>query len=161
MAWRSVYERAEDLTLATTRPITRSIVLSPDLSELGEARRFVGEVATEAGFPGARVFDIAIATSEAAANAVEHAPVKGEVEVKTLLYPNRLEIRVGGPGEFQTPDRLKGLSPRGLGLPLMATLSDHLALYSVPGGGTLVNLTFYLPGARREDGEGALPPLHP
>ena len=111
----------------------------------------------EAGFPEPRVFDMTLVTSEAAANAVEHAPVKGHVEVRTLLYPDRLEIQVEGAGEFQTPDRLKERHNRGLGLPLMAKLSDHLALYSGPQGGTLVSLIFYRPGMERKS-EARLPP---
>ena len=61
-----------------------------------------------------------------------------------------------GPGEFQAPHRLDDRQHRGLGLPLMAQLADHLALYSGPRGGTLVGLTFYRPGAKRE--RAPLPP---
>jgi len=138
--------------------VTRSLVLSPDLAELSRARRFVAEIAAEAGFGEARSFDITLLTSEAAANAIEHAPVKGQVDIKALLYADRLEIQVKGPGEFQTPYRLKEQRTRGLGLPLMAKLSDHLALYSAPEGGTLLSLTFY------REGHGRVPidsPLSP
>ena len=129
-------------------PAIRSVVLWPDLEQLAEARHFVAGVATDAGFSPERVFDITVACSEAVANAIEHVPVKGQVTVKTLLYCNRLEIQVTGPGEFQAPHRLDGkLAHRGLGLPLMAQFSDHLALYSDPSGGTLVSLTFQRPGA--------------
>jgi PAS domain S-box-containing protein len=69
------------------------------------------------------------------------------VEVTALLHPDRLEVQVEGPGEFQLPAALEERPHRGLGLPLMATLADHLALYSGPRGGTLVSLTFYRPGA--------------
>jgi PAS domain S-box-containing protein len=134
------------------------MMLSPDLAEIAQARRFVGDVATEAGFAEARVFDITLVCSEAAANAIEHAPFKGQVEVKTLLYRDRLEVQIAGPGEFQTPDQLKERSHRGLGLPLMAKLSDHLALYSGPRGGTMVSLTFYLPGAKPLGNDQSLPP---
>lgn len=141
------------------KPATRSLVLSPDLAELARARRFVTENALEAGFSEARVFDISVACSEALANAIEHAPVKGEVTVAALLHPDRLELQVEGPGEFQTPDRLKDRNTRGLGLPLMAKLSDHLALYSGPQGGTLVTLSFYRPGAgEKPEDEEPLPP---
>ena len=145
------------MTESVRAPIIRSLTLSPDLTEVVRARRFVAEVATEAGFPEPRVFDMTLVASEAAANAVEHAPVKGHVEVRALLYPDRLEIQVEGPGEFQTPDRLKERHNRGLGLPLMAKLSDHLALYSGPQGGTLVSLIFYRPGMERKS-EARLPP---
>jgi PAS domain S-box-containing protein len=142
----------------TKTRLARSIALSPDLAELARARSFVAEIAAEAGFAESRSFDIVLLASEAAANAIEHAPVKGIVEIKGVLYPDRLEIQVKGPGEFQTPDRLTKHHTRGLGLPLMAKLSDHLALYSAPEGGTLLTLTFYREGHHRARADSPLPP---
>lgn len=114
---------------------------------------------TEAGFPDERVFDILVVCSEAAANAIEHAPVKGQVEVRANLTPDRLEVEVEGPGEFQAPARPDERTARGLGLPLMARLTDHLALYSSPEGGTLVTLTFYRPGVSTEAVRETRPPF--
>lgn len=142
---------------ARPEPIVRSLTLFPHLSEAGRGRALTAEIASEAGFPEERVFDIIVACSEAIANAIEHAPIKGEVQVRTVLHADRLEVEVQGPGEFQAPDRLKGRETRGLGLPLMAKLSDHVALFSGPKGGTFVGLTFYLPG-RRVPGEDPVPP---
>jgi PAS domain S-box-containing protein len=140
------------------KPLMRSLVVAPELEELGRARRFVAEAAAEAGFSDARAFDIMVASSEAAANAIEHAPIKGEVTIRWVLRPDRLEVQIEGPGEFQAPHRLTNDYPhRGLGLPLMAQFSDHLALYSGPRGGTLVSLTFYRPGVEPET-EGTIPP---
>ena len=116
---------------ATQKPGVRAIVLEPDLEQLEGARRFVAGAAEAAGFSPDRVFDIIVACSEATANAIEHAPVKGAVRVTTLLRGDRLEIEVLGPGRFQAPNRLDGQrSHRGLGLPLMAQFSDHVALCS-------------------------------
>ena len=126
-------------------PAVRLLNLPPDLATLAEGRGFVAQVAQEAGFADDRVFDIALACSEAIANAIEHGPIKAPVGVCTLLFGDRLEIRVEGSGEFQAPNRLKGPSHRGLGLPLMAKLADHLTLSSGPQGGTLVSLCFYRP----------------
>ena len=64
-------------------------------------------MAREAGFSEERVFDILVVSSEAIANAIEHAPQKGRVRVTAILFPDRLEVRVEGPGEFQTPNRLE------------------------------------------------------
>jgi anti-sigma regulatory factor (Ser/Thr protein kinase) len=81
------------------------------------------------------------------ANAVEHAPVKGNVQVRALLFPDRLEVQVEGPGEFRAPpDGRNERSGRGLGFPLMAKLADDLALCSGPEGSTLVCLTFHRSG---------------
>lgn len=138
-------------------PVVHSVTISPDLENLALGRCFVTQAAKEAGFDEARVFDVSVASSEAMANAIEHAPVKDDIHVTALLFADRLEIQVEGPGEFQAPNRLKGRSHRGLGLPLMAKLADHLALYSGPHGGTLVKLTFYKETARAGQAE-CLPP---
>jgi anti-sigma regulatory factor (Ser/Thr protein kinase) len=137
------------MTQAVSNPLIRSMILEPDLSEVGRARGFVREIAAEAGFSEERTFDMTVASSEAIANAIEHVPEKSHVTVRTLLYVDRLEVQVEGPGEFRPPRSLQERSSRGMGLPLMASLSDHLALFSGPRGGTLVTLTFRRPGAVR------------
>ena len=139
------------MTTAPPEPVVRSIILSPHLAEVSRGRNLLAEIASQAGFPDERVFDITVACSEAMANAIEHSPVKGEVQVRIILRPDRLEAEIQGPGEFQAPDRLGSLETRGLGLPLMAKLSDHLALFSGPGGETFVNLTFYRPGVKHPE----------
>lgn len=136
----------------------RSLSLAPQLKELGQVRSFVGEIAVEAGFQPEKVFDIKLACSEAIANAIEHAQEDGGVEVITLLYPDRLEVQIEGPGKFQPPQTASKYPHRGLGLPLMASLADYLALYSGPRGGTLVSLTFYRPGAKKPEEKEPLPP---
>jgi PAS domain S-box-containing protein len=145
------------MAAARSDPIVRSLTLAPHLSEASRGRALIAAVASEAGFPEGRVFDITVACSEAIANAIEHAPIKGEVLVRTILHPDRLEVEIQGPGEFQAPDRLNKRETRGLGLPLMAKLSDHVALFSGPKGGTFVGLTFYLPGRNIAE-EDAVPP---
>jgi PAS domain S-box-containing protein len=145
------------MTDGPQEPTTRGLALAPDLAEVSRGRYFLAELARDTGFSEERTFDITVACSEAIANAIEHSPIKGEVIVRTLLYHDRLEVEIEGPGEFQAPDRLKERSSRGLGLPLMAKLSDHLALFSGPKGQTFVSLTFYRPGAEPRD-RGAVPP---
>jgi hypothetical protein len=73
--------------------------------------------------------------------------VKGDVEVRTRVRADGLEIHVEGPGAFHARHRPEENRHRGLGIPLMAQLADHLALCAGPSGGTLVSLTFYHPGA--------------
>jgi PAS domain S-box-containing protein len=81
------------------------------------------------------------------------------VVVEALTYPDRLEVKIEGPGQFELPAvAARERVHRGLGLPLMAKLSDHLALYSGPRGGTLVALIFYRPGFRDENAEDVTPP---
>jgi PAS domain S-box-containing protein len=119
----------------------------------------VAQVADDAGFSNERCFDIQVACSEATANAIEHAPLESEVEFDVLVYQDRLEVLVEGRGRFELPAvSARENAHRGLGLPLMAKLSDHLALYSGPRGGTLVALTFYRPGFQDENEEDVTPP---
>lgn len=144
--------------VVATRPRIRSLKLAPDLMQLAEGRRFISDVATEAGFSRARVFDIMVACSEGMANAVEHAAGREQIVVETRTYPDRLEVSVLGTGEFEMPNRSAQREHRGLGLPLMAKLSDHLALYSAPQGGTLLTLTFYREGHDQLSVQSPLPP---
>lgn len=138
-------------------PLIHSFSLIADLASLAGGRELIRRAACEAGFPEQRVFDITVAASEAMANAIEHAVVRDFIQVSMFLHRDRFEVQVEGPGEFQAPSRLEEHSHRGLGLPLMAKLADHLALYSGPRGGTLVSLTFYRPGMEQERDE-TLPP---
>jgi PAS domain S-box-containing protein len=134
----------------------RVLVLPADLHQACLARRLVAEVAAELSFSPERVFDMQVAVSEATANAIEHSRSAGEVCLEAEVFSDRLEFRVSGVGEFHLPGSGGGREHRGLGLPLMAKLSDHLALYSGVEGGTLVALTFYRPGA--SPGVSPLPP---
>jgi PAS domain S-box-containing protein len=145
---------------ATQSPMApeRSLRLNASLEETSRARRVIEELAPSLGFSPERIFDMSVAVSEAVANAIEHTSGSGEVRVDAYVHLDRLEIEIRGPGEFRPPAQADGREHRGLGLPLMATLSDHLALYSVPDGGTLVSLTFYRPQAERRTKHNPLPP---
>jgi PAS domain S-box-containing protein len=122
------------------------LAVVPDLAESARVRSSLRETAERLGFPEERIFDIQVAVGEALANAIEHAHGAGEIEVRAAVLYDGLEVTVRGAGDFHVPRGNEKREHRGLGLPLMATLSDHLAFYSVPDGGTLVALTFYLPG---------------
>ena len=140
-------------------PLRHALTLRIDLSEVKRARELASHVGAGAGFCEEKCFDIQVACSEACANAIEHSPSETEVEVEILLYHDRLEVKVEGPGQFELPAvAAQDRTHRGLGLPLMAKLSDHLALYSGPRGGTLVALTFYRPGFGDEHPNDVTPP---
>ena len=140
-------------------PIRNSLTLRVDLSEVSRARRLVSQLASEAGFAGERCYDIQVASSEATANAIEHSPLDAEVEFAVTVLADRLEVQVEGRGQFELPAvAARERVHRGLGLPLMAKLSDHLSLYSGPHGGTLVALTFYRPGFADPRPNDATPP---
>lgn len=120
-----------------------AVSVSSTLTALGDVRRFVEEVAGEAHLPDDQTFNLMVAASEAAANAVEHSGREGdEIELRSAVEGGRLSVEVESPGEFilqaQPPqDR----SHRGMGLALMAALTHELLLRHRPEGGTLVRLT--------------------
>lgn len=113
-----------------------------------QARSFVASFAARAGFAAERAFDMQVAVSEACSNAFEHGGQKS-VDLIGRLYVDRVEIDINSGSDFQLPSP-KYLETtgkhRGMGLPLMAKLSDHFALYSRPEGGNQITLTFYLSG---------------
>jgi serine/threonine-protein kinase RsbW len=111
-------------------PIRHAVV---DLADRGGAAE---EVST----------DIALAVGEACANVVVHAYPPGDVG------PLIVHAEIKGPQIFiQVCDQGQGMTPRpdspglGLGLPLIANLSDHLEIHDGPGKiGTVLEMTFKL-----------------
>jgi len=93
--------------------------------------------------PG-RAYDLKLVLSEATTNAVEHTVVPGDVEIVAWLLSDRLVVEITNPGSFQpglskdTDDR-----QRGLGLPLMVSLSDQVHVSRLPGEKTRVSVTFF------------------
>ncbi len=118
--------------------------LSPSLmSSVRDARIAIGAAAARAGFDPDRRHDIVLAAGEACANAVTHA-YQGVGErpytVDVTYDDDTLSVTILDRGAGMRP-----ASPRhglGLGLPLMATLSDDLTIGPVEGGGTCVRLGF-------------------
>jgi serine/threonine-protein kinase RsbW len=95
-----------------------------------------------------RISDIALAVTEACANAVLHAYANrtGAVEVGAALSP-------GGELVVTVRDHGSGMAPRvdspglGVGLPVMAAIADALEIDTPDGAGTMVRMTFDV-GAR-------------
>jgi anti-sigma regulatory factor (Ser/Thr protein kinase) len=90
--------------------------------------------------------DVLLAVTEACTNVVRHAyrdaSAPGEIEITASSDGHRLVIAVR--------DRGCGLSPRidspglGLGLPVIAAVSDRMVVHEADGGGTLVTMEFAL-----------------
>jgi serine/threonine-protein kinase RsbW len=98
--------------------------------------------------------DVLLAVTEACTNVVRHAyrdaRAPGEIEITASRDGHRLVIAVR--------DRGCGLTPRidspglGLGLPVIAAVSDRMEVHDAAGGGTLVTMEFAL--AASDDGAG-------
>jgi serine/threonine-protein kinase RsbW len=113
---------------------------------VGELRRAVGDIAREAGLPDRTIDAARLAASEAASNAVIHAyrDHPGDLELRARVEGDELHVVIADHGP--------GLAPRtdspglGLGLPIMAHVSERFEVVSGPEG-TEIHLAFACPPA--------------
>ena len=105
---------------------------------LDESREFVGNIAREGGFGDKDVYNIQLATDEAASNIIEHAYEHisdGVLELSCGVQDNAIKIilvdhgEAFDPSEIPLPDLKADLSNRkigGLGIFLMRKLMDEV-----------------------------------
>lgn len=123
----------------------RSVQFSAKFEFLDEIRDFVGEIAREGGFNDKEVYNIQLATDEAASNIIEHAYEgisDGLLELSCGMKNNSIRIVLTDhglpfdPSEIPMPDLKADLSERkigGLGIFLMRKLMDEVHYESHPG----------------------------
>jgi serine/threonine-protein kinase RsbW len=109
-------------------------------------RHAVVELATRAGAEDTVRTDLALAVGEACANVVVHAYPPGDVGpliVQASIADDEIVVSVVDQGQGMTP---RPDSPGlGLGLPLIANLSDRLEIQEGPDGvGTQLEMVFSL-----------------
>lgn len=112
------------------------------------ARQAVSGLADALGWNGQFLADLKIAVSEACTNAVVHAYPEGEpgnVIIRAWLDSTHLRLSVSDEGSGINPKLSEGAAGLGLGLPLMAALSEEVSVKSGPEGPTVVRLTFAIP----------------
>ncbi len=116
----------------------KTVQFAAKFENLDEIREFVGNIARQGGFSDKDVYNIQLATDEAASNIIEHAyqnmpdkvldlscGIKGDVITITLIdYGESFD-----PSEVPVPDLKADLSDRkigGLGIFLMRKLMDEI-----------------------------------
>jgi anti-sigma regulatory factor (Ser/Thr protein kinase) len=111
---------------------------------LDEIREFVGEIARAGGFTEKAVYNIQLATDEAASNVIEHAyegVSDGTLEISCGMFEDAIKIIIVDhgmpfdPSEIPMPDLKADLSERkigGLGIFLMRKLMDEVHYESSP-----------------------------
>ena len=105
-------------------------------------RHAFGGLAEALDVPDQLLSDIKLAVTEACTNVVIHAYPEGEgpMEVRAVLGDDELSVVVRDEGRGVVP---RADSPGlGLGLPLIATLSESLELGTGPDEATEVRMTF-------------------
>jgi serine/threonine-protein kinase RsbW/stage II sporulation protein AB (anti-sigma F factor) len=131
-------ESAEDLHPALSRDY------SAVAGSVPAARRALVDVAREAGAEADRLEAVALAVSEALTNAVVHAyPDRpGEIKVSAWTASGELVVVISDDGHgLRAHSDRPGL---GVGLGLIATLSDEFEIVQPPSGGTEVQMRFCL-----------------
>jgi serine/threonine-protein kinase RsbW len=126
-----------------------SLTVRAEPESVPVARHTLSQFAVEAGADRAKVEAVRLATSEALTNAVLHAypDEPGNVYVAAAAVANELWVLIADDG--------RGLEPRtdrpglGLGLGLIAQVTDELAIVPRAGGGTEVRMRFDLVPAPR------------
>jgi anti-sigma regulatory factor (Ser/Thr protein kinase) len=118
------------------------IVLPARAENVGIVRHALGGVASALRLESARVAAIRLAVTEACTNVVRHAygDDAGQMEV---------DVRTGADGlEVDVRDRGAGIQPRaaadslGLGLPLIAALTDRVRIARERDGSNVVSMAF-------------------
>jgi anti-sigma regulatory factor (Ser/Thr protein kinase) len=115
-------------------------------ASVAEARAAVTAFAQSAGATADALAAVSLAVSEAVTNAVLHAyldrDTPGTVEVRAHSEDERVVVVVADEG--------RGMLPRtdspglGLGLPLIAQMTQSLEVHDRPGGGTEIRMSFAL-----------------
>ena len=119
--------------------------LSASPENVAVVRHVLGGIADVLDIEPDRLADVRLAVSEACANAVVHAYPEGA--------PGLLDFELfagAGTLEIVVRDHGSGMMPRadspgfGVGLPLIASVTDGLELGNRDGGGTEVRMSFSL-----------------
>jgi anti-sigma regulatory factor (Ser/Thr protein kinase) len=131
--------------VAGQKPLYLSESRLADAASVGWARRAVAELAVAAGMHGERLEDVRLAVSEAVTNSVAYAyeGAPGDVHVIAAVVSGELWVVIAddGMGMRRRPSEIRGL---GLGLGLMARVSDALTILTRSSGGVEVQMRFHL-----------------
>jgi anti-sigma regulatory factor (Ser/Thr protein kinase) len=118
------------------------ITVPPQLERVADVRDFIDTLGLQRMLSAERLFDLKVATSEAVANAIEHAAKPATVRI--CMLSDRVVVDVGNEGRFPSDRTSPQDSPaRGLGLRLMVSLADEVAFSGSRRGTTNVRLTFF------------------
>lgn len=132
------------MSAVTNQAYTFSRIYPAMPETVPRARRALVEFAIEAGADGVQVDALRLAVSEALSNAVRHAyrDDLGAVHVTAALVDDELWVEVGDDGHgLETRSDSPGL---GMGLALIASMSDDFAVVRRPSGGTELRMRFRL-----------------
>ncbi len=125
------------LALQVTEPREFVLQLPADATRLSVLRRRLEDFLTAHGVPDNDIFDLTVAVSEAAANAIEHPidPAEPVITIEASLADGAVVVTVRDTGSWRPST---GAGFRGRGLALIGALSELSVVRS--GSGTSVTL---------------------
>jgi len=131
----------------------KTVQFAAKFEYLDDIREFVGAIAREGGFSDKDVYNIQLATDEAASNIIEHAyenVANGVLELSCGVRDDLITIILidhgesFDPSEIPLPDLKADLSDRkigGLGIFLMRKLMDEVHYEAKPGKSNVLTMT--------------------
>jgi serine/threonine-protein kinase RsbW len=131
----------------------KTVQFAAKFEYLDDIREFVGGIARAGGFSDKDVYNIQLATDEAASNIIEHAYEKipdGMLELSCGVRDDRITIVLVDhgesfdPSEIPLPDLKADLSDRkigGLGIFLMRKLMDEVHYEVKPNKGNILTMS--------------------
>ena|SRR5687768_7936213 len=131
----------------------KTVQFAAKFEYLDDIREFVGAIAREGGFSDKDVYNIQLATDEAASNIIEHAyqnVADGVLELSCGVRDDFITIILidhgesFDPSEIPLPDLKADLSDRkigGLGIFLMRKLMDEVHYEAKPGKSNVLTMT--------------------
>lgn len=131
----------------------KTVQFAAKFENLDEIREFVGKIARQGGFSDKDIYNIQLATDEAASNIIEHAyqSIPGKIlelacgmqgDVITIVLTDYGELF--DPSEVPVPDLKADLSDRkigGLGIFLMRKLMDEIQYKPGPNQSNVLTMT--------------------
>ncbi len=134
-------EATEEENTGPAEPISLKIPSRPEYVLL--ARLVVTQVGQMAGLGQGEIYDLKLAVTEAATNAIRHAAVES-FEIEYVARPRVVEITVRDAGSgFEVDDLTKTPdSQGGFGLAVIGSLVDEVVLDSTGDGGTHLKMVY-------------------
>jgi len=141
--------------------VKRRLDIKSHRKNLSLIRQEVEEVAEECGFSEADIYQMKVAVSEAAANAIEHGSPHGEENFIHLVIecdPDKILIEVADEGVFKArlPVTNGRPSHRGRGIFLMTALMDEVSITEHQEG-TVVRLVKLKESAKDQEQRQQVP----
>ena len=115
-------------------------------ASLTVVRQVLSGMGDACGWDAAFLSDVKLAVSEACANVVVHAygSEVGEIDVHSVIADGQLVTRIRDSGGGITPT-IAGDDSAGVGMALMVSVADLVAIRSGSDTGTTIELSFNLP----------------